>query len=189
MEKQYYRTFVGVPVKPGAGLLALRSELVASLSEERISWVRPELYHVTLRFIGDTSTSAVEDIRKTLKNNLSLPKAVEIDLKGIGSFGPRKRPRVIWLGFKEVELFKNLKGQVDRALENCGIQQDEHPYNPHLTLGRVRSLKDPEAYYGCLGRLADRELEPVLIDSVVYYRSLLGPEGPVYSSLDKHNFG
>jgi 2'-5' RNA ligase len=189
MEKQYYRTFVGVPVKPGPGMLALRSELMASLSGERISWVTPELYHVTLRFIGDTSTSAIEAIRTSLKHNLLLPKAIEIDLKGVGSFGPRKRPRVIWLGFKEVELFKTLKRQVDRALESSGIQQEEHPYNPHLTLGRVRSLKDPEAYYGCIDRLAETELEPALIDSVVYYRSMLGPEGPRYTNLDKYNFG
>ena len=189
MEKQYYRTFVGVPVKPGPGLLALRNELMLTLSGERISWVAPELYHVTLRFIGDTSMPAVEDIRVALKTNLRLPGAVEIDMKEIGSFGPRKRPRVIWLGFKEVELFRNLKRQVDLALESCGIQQDEHPYNPHLTLGRVRSLKDPEAYYDCIDCLADRELEPALIDRVVYFRSMLGPEGPSYDTLAEYHLG
>lgn len=189
MEKQYYRTFVGVPVKPGPGLLVLCNELMASLSGERISWVAPELYHVTLRFIGDTSISAVEDIRMALKNKLLLPKAVELDLKGIGSFGSRKRPRIIWLGFKEVELFTNLKRQVDQALESCGIKQDEHPYNPHLTLGRVRSLKDQDAYYKCLNRLKGTDLEPVLVDRMMYYRSILGPKGPSYHTLEEYNLG
>jgi 2'-5' RNA ligase len=92
MEKQYYRTFVGIPVRPGPGLLVLRNELMSSLREERISWVQPELFHVTLRFIGDTPTSLVEEIRSALKNYLHLPESVELKLQGVGSFGPRKKP-------------------------------------------------------------------------------------------------
>lgn len=188
MEKQYYRTFIGIPVRPGPGLLSLRSELMASLSQERISWVRPELFHVTLRFLGDTSASALKDIRESLRAEVQLPEAAELELRGAGSFGPRKKPRVIWVGFQEPDLFETLKGEVDRALESCGITREDHPFSPHLTLGRVRSLQKPDAYYETIRMFSPRLKETVLIDKLVYYRSVLGPEGPSYSALEEYAF-
>lgn len=189
MEKQYYRTFIGLPVKPGPGLLSMRSKMMESLSGERISWVRPELFHVTLRFIGDTPVSVLEEIRKSLRKGVQVPKAAELELRGVGSFGPRKKPRVIWVGFQEPDLFKTLRAEVDRALECCGILRDDHPFNPHLTLGRVRSLQKPDSYYETITMLSPRLNESVLIDKMVYYRSILGPEGPGYSALEEYAFG
>jgi len=188
MEKQYYRTFIGIPVRPGRGLLSLRSELIASLSGERISWVQPELFHVTLRFIGETSISTVEEIRTSLRNGVQLPEAAELELEGVGSFGPRKKPRVIWVGFQETGLFESLKREVDLALENCGILLEDHLFNPHLTLGRVRSLRNLDSYYETIRNVSPQLKESVIIDRLVFYRSELGPKGPGYSSLEEYEF-
>jgi len=188
MEKQYYRTFVGIPVSPGSGLLSLRTELMDLLSKERISWVQPELFHVTLRFIGDTPESAVKDIGEALRKEVHLPVATELHLEGVGSFGPRKRPRVIWTGFKETGIFASLKREVDTALKAFGIPFEDHPFNPHLTLGRVRGLKNQDAYYEGIRSLSSGFLEPVRIDRMVFYRSELGPAGPRYSRLEEFAF-
>jgi 2'-5' RNA ligase len=188
MEKQYYRTFIGLPVRPGPGLLSLRKELMTSLSGERISWVRPELFHVTLRFIGDTHTSALEEIRESLRQGVRIPESAELELRDVGSFGPRKKPRVIWVGFQEAGLFETLKREVDLALESCGIAREDHPFSPHLTLGRVRSLHKLDSYYETINMLSPRLQEAVLIDKMVYYRSILGPEGPRYNALETYVF-
>lgn len=189
MEKQYYRTFIGIPVRPGPGLMSLRGDLITSFAKERISWVQPELFHVTLRFIGTTSLSSVGDIRESLRKMLNTPAAFERQLEGVGSFGPRKRPRVIWAGFKETMLIDSLKKEVDKALEKCGVPGEDKPFNAHLTLGRVRGLKDPEAYYERIERISPQLKEAVLLDRVVFYRSILGPEGPRYSPLEEYIFG
>ncbi|MEN8201862.1 MAG: RNA 2',3'-cyclic phosphodiesterase [Bacteroidota bacterium] len=188
MEKQYYRTFIGIPIRPGPELLSLRSELMASFSRERISWVQPELFHVTLRFIGDTPVSALENIRELLRKRVQVPKTAELELEGVGSFGPRKKPRVIWVGFKEPDLFETVKGEVDRALETCGIQREDFPFSPHLTLGRVRSLKYPDVYYESIRNISPSLKETVQIDRMVYYRSELGREGPKYTGLEEYMF-
>jgi len=188
MENQYYRTFVGIPVRPGPGLLSLRDELMASFEKERISWVQPGLFHITLRFLGDTRTSSLSMIRETLRDVENIPPETEIHFDGIGSFGPRKGPRVIWAGFEDAELIDALKREVDLALEKCGIPCEEFSFNAHLTLGRVRGLKDLEAYYEKLKRLSPQLKEPVLLDRMVFYRSILGSGAPRYSTLEEYPF-
>jgi 2'-5' RNA ligase len=188
MEKQYYRTFVAIPVRPGPGLLVLRNELMASLRGERISWVQPELFHVTLRFIGETPVSMLEEIRASLRTRIQLPEATELKLEGVGSFGPRKKPRVVWAGFREPDLFKVLQQEVNRALLACGVEQEEAPYRPHLTLGRVRRLNNPETYYERIRSFSPRLQDTVCIDRMIYYRSDLGKEGPRYGALEVYAF-
>lgn len=188
MEKQYYRTFIGIPVRPGPGLMSLRGDLKASLAQERISWVQPERFHVTLRFLGTTSLSAVSDIRQSLRKMVNTPAATELQLKGVGSFGPRKRPRVIWAGFKETKLIDSLKKEVDLALEMCGVPREDKPFNAHLTLGRVRGLLKLDTYNEQIKQFSPRLNESVLVDRMVFYRSILGPEGPRYTPLEEYIF-
>ena len=189
MEKQYYRTFIGVPVQPPPGLLSIRDELMSALSGERISWVKPELFHVTLRFLGDTPVKKIGEIRRRLGEETHLPDPTELVLEGLRSFGPAKKPRVIWTGFKDGVLFPALRQQVDRVLEQCGIPAEENPFRAHLTLGRVRGLKKLNTFYANLERLSPGLREPVFLDRMVFYRSELGQGGPRYSILDEYLFG
>ncbi len=47
MESQYYRTFIGLPLRLEQVSVEARQELMSALKGERISWVKPENYHVT----------------------------------------------------------------------------------------------------------------------------------------------
>jgi 2'-5' RNA ligase len=106
----------------------------------------------------------------------------------LDSFGPRKRPRVIWIGFQESKLLRKLFQDTGRVLDSCGIPPPDQPFTPHLTLGRVRSLKEPERFYQVLDELKESELGGVEIDRLIYYRSILGNSGPVYTSLCQVEF-
>ena len=117
MEPQYYRTFIGIPVSVGNTVLWARNHLMEALADERISWVNPENYHVTLSFLGETKVTVIQQIKEALQKELKLPLKSSLQLKGPGSFGPRKKPRVIWLGFDQDEPFHSLKKGTDRALE------------------------------------------------------------------------
>jgi len=188
MENQYYRTFIAIPVRPGPGLLSIRNELLSSFTKERISWVQPELFHVTLRFLGNTQIASLTDISEALRKEVNTPNQAEVRVHGVGSFGPKNRPRVIWAGFEDPLIFDLLKRDVDLALQQCGIPMEDFPFNAHLTLGRVRGLKNLSAYYEQIERLSPQLKEAVLIDRLVFYRSVLGTGGPRYSVLEEFFF-
>jgi len=183
MDIQYYRTFIGIPVLAGKELLKVRVNLMNSLAGERISWVDPERYHVTLRFVGETDVSKITHITESLHQEISVLPPSRIQLTRPESFGPKQYPRVIWVGFHQSELFRILKADVDRALEKCGIPLVDQPFRAHLTLGRVRKLENLPMYYEALERMKNQLSESVLIDRVVFYRSVPGEGEPVYTTL------
>jgi 2'-5' RNA ligase len=188
MEMQYYRTFLALPVKAGADLLEIRKELRYALEDERISWVDPTRFHVTLRFLGNTRIEDVERISRALKEDEFRPDARVVSMCSLGSFGPRKKPRVIWVGFDCEEWFKEVKEGVDELLEELGFPRQETPFTAHLTLGRVRSLRDPARYREVLQEMKTRICETVCFDRLVYYRSILGSDGPEYMPLENISF-
>ncbi len=125
---EIYRTFIGIPVKVDGKFLETRSEMMEMLGGERISWVDPDNFHVTIRFIGDTKTDRVQLIGNVLEDTVTIPERRETSLGTAGSFGPRKKPRVVWVGFEETGFFQALKTEVDRALELCGIPVPDYPF-------------------------------------------------------------
>jgi 2'-5' RNA ligase len=188
MESQYYRTFIGLPLRVDQVFLQARHNLMAALKEERISWANPDQYHVTLRFIGDTEPSVIKNIGSALHSGIAVPERIRLETCGLASFGPRKRPRVIWVGFEETDFFKNLKSEVDHVLEMYGIPATEQPFRAHLTLGRVRSLQNLQSYYLTVEEMNQQFNSSVIFEKLVFFRSILGPRGPEYQVLDEIKF-
>jgi 2'-5' RNA ligase len=119
---------------------------------------------------------------------MSVPKASKLELSGLASFGPRKRPRVIWTGFEEKGFFGYLKEDLDHVLDSCGIPMEDQPFRAHLTLGRIRSLKEPGNFYDVLQEMNRDFTGTVLFDRMVFFRSILGPGGPEYHVLEELRF-
>lgn len=185
MENQYYRTFMGLPLRVDQSFLRARDRLMEVLEEERISWTQPGQYHVTLRFIGDTELSAINGISSALRNEIPVRRQIRLELNGLDSFGPRKSPRVLWVGFENNSFFQLLKQDVDRVLASCGIRLEDQVFRAHLTLGRVRSLKNLRKYYDTVEALQHHFRGPVLFDRLVFFRSILGRQGPEYHVLEE----
>lgn len=187
MEK-YLRTFIGLPLLVDPGFLRARRKLMNALEGERISWTNPDLFHVTLRFIGNTEQSSIRRIGGALHAGVNVPGPTCVNMGNLGSFGPRKRPRVIWTGFEETEFIESLKLEVDRALELCGIPRSEQEFRAHLTLGRVRSLQDLQRYYMRIEEMEKDFVSPVVFEKLVFFRSVPGSKGPEYQVLDEIHF-
>ena len=93
MQNQYFRTFIGIPVQVGPGFLSARQEMIRILKGERISWVVPERYHVTLRFLGDTGLKTATSIGKAILEQVEVPARSMISLERPGLFGPPRNPQ------------------------------------------------------------------------------------------------
>jgi len=97
-------------------------------------WVRPESLHITLKFIGEKPTEAVEEIKRVL--SAIEAKAVEITFRGYGFFPTPKAPRVFWVGIESGLQLAAFAKMVDEATAALGVPREEHAFSPHLTLAR-----------------------------------------------------
>lgn len=183
MEKQYYRTFIALPVRVGDDLLSLRQELMHSLKDERISWVDPKNFHVTLSFLGDTLPGDVDRISQALREGKHVQKSMSVTMSGVRSFGPERNPRVIWAALGQESWFRAIKESVDGLLDGLGLPQADHSFTPHLTLARIRRLRQISSYLEIMEGIKTKSLESVCFDRLVYYRSELGSGAPEYKEL------
>ena len=99
-----------------------------------VRWVRPESLHVTLKFIGEKSAEAVEEIKRALASLGA--GSFEISFRGYGFFPSPKARRVFWIGIEAAPQLAALAKAVDEALAALGVPKEEHAFSPHLTLAR-----------------------------------------------------
>jgi 2'-5' RNA ligase len=98
------------------------------------SWARPESLHVTLKFIGEQSESAIEPIKQALSDIHG--RASEIQFRGYGFFPTPKLARVFWIGLEVGPQLTALVALIDDNLATLGIPKENRAFSPHLTLAR-----------------------------------------------------
>ena len=174
------RSFVAVSISEGARRQI--ADLLGKLGRESgggVRWVKPELMHLTLAFLGEVSQDFLESAKPRFVEVAQQHKAFTMQLKGLGAFPSPARARVVWVGMEQgrVEACA-LQADVVKALRSVGYQPERRPFSPHLTIGRLR---DP----GDVGRslATGFESESFTVGRVVLFRSVLQPAGPVYSVL------
>lgn len=151
-----------------------------------VKWVEQQNLHLTVKFLGSLDRGDIDKILQAVEGAAAGTGAFTLELEGAGFFpGPRK-PRVVWVGVKgEVEKFRNLHHCVDASLAAVGFDPENRLFSPHLTLGRVRSLRGSEELV-CRAQEAAREfgsLGTVEVNTIELMESRLTREGPVYTVL------
>jgi hypothetical protein len=66
-----------------------------------------------------------------------------------------------------------------------GVKLEDRPFNPHLTLGRIKNLKDLSSLKDLMAEYENSVIQKVFVDEVILYESLLLPSGPVYKPVYK----
>jgi 2'-5' RNA ligase len=178
-----YRTFLALPLEVDLKFMEDRDALRSLLGHERISWVKPKNYHLTLRFIGDTPAEQVAQISQVLRQAGDLPEVNALHFTGPGIFGPQKKPRVLYVGILENRAVAELKYRLDTLMENCGLDRPDEQFTPHLTLGRIRSLRDAGAFHGLIREYSEHFRMKAGVGRPALYRSQLSPSGPTYTVL------
>jgi 2'-5' RNA ligase len=97
-------------------------------------WVNSESLHITLKFIGEKTEEATDEIKNTLQAMTAA--AFDMTLRGYGFFPTSRAPRVFWIGIKAGSSLAALAGAIDARLAGLNIPREPHEYSPHLTLAR-----------------------------------------------------
>jgi 2'-5' RNA ligase len=151
---------------------------------DSITWVAAPSLHVTLKFIGEWSETAVEDLQQALAGAVSGHAPFAVETTAVGAFPNFRRPRVVWLGMTGEAKLRALASDVDRACTALGIGGEARSFQAHLTLGRVRrELRPPEARALADAAVGTRPRRAFPVRTVDLMRSELGPGGSRYSVL------
>lgn len=174
------RIFIAIKIDPENNLLRLHSSLKAILGSEKINWVDPSNIHLTLAFLGDTEEERIKVAAIMLKQKCSGFGEFDFSLSGAGVFKDYRDPRVIWTGIKNPEKLVDLHNTIRTGLEDTGFQTDDRPFRPHITIGRIKFIRNIEALKNAIESYRDTEIQKVIASEVILYESILKPSGPVY---------
>ena len=154
--------------------------LQSRIATDGLRLVKPELVHVTIKFLGDVPQGNVGPVTEALGRVTFAPFPVRV--LGMGAF-PGRAVRVVWLGL--AGNFQELYLNVEQALKPLGFAPEARGFSPHVTLGRV--ARPNEEMNRRLGdRIADfssSDLGSFTVDRFYLKKSTLTPGGPIYEDL------
>ena len=112
----------------------------AALDEEHpglLRLVRPELLHLTLRFLGEVVEERLEPLQAALRESVP-PVEVPLELGAAGMFGG-SRGGAVWLGVGgDLKGLRALVARAETAVVAAGLPGERRELRPHLTIARVR---------------------------------------------------
>jgi 2'-5' RNA ligase len=179
------RTFIAVKIKPDEKLEEAVQDIRAQLKKESLKWVDLNQVHITLSFLGDTSEDSIRDVSGMLTSRCAGFGEVDFSIRGIGIFRSMTDPRVIWAGITESDSLTGLYDLIRGGLDELGIVTEERPFRPHLTLARVRSLKNQRSLKALIDLYDGVEFQKTRVSEVVYFESILQQTGPLYLPIKK----
>lgn len=184
-EEQRLRLFTALELPEGwrRTLAHVRGEL-ERVSANEFKWVRPELMHLTLVFLGYQPASSLSDIEAALRWAASEVPPFSLALGQTGFFGQPHRLEVAWVGLASppAEL-RQLHQAIGSHLSAHEVEFDPKPLVPHITLGRGRRPIDRGVslrIHSVLQRLNLSTQPPLEVQDFVLMESHLSRFGPDY---------
>lgn len=125
------RLFTGleIPETIGSAIAELRGGLPGA------TWIDPENYHVTLRFIGDVDERIADEIVDALSRVRR--RAFDVVIRGIDYFGGQK-PHSVFATVEPTSALVELQAEHERIMQRLGLEPEGRKYHPHVTIARVK---------------------------------------------------
>jgi RNA 2',3'-cyclic 3'-phosphodiesterase len=174
------RLFTGIAIDPR--VLDKISRVLAELRPlAKLNWSPVENLHITTKFIGAWPEERLEDMKSALAG-VQFSRAFDITIANFGYFPNPHHPHSFFAGVHAGPELPELAGRIDDALVPLGIAKEKRPYNPHLTLARIKK-QDVRALRGHIAKMTDFDFGKFTASAFHLYLSKPGPAGSVYTSL------
>ncbi len=145
-----------------------------------LNMVEPENRHLTLKFLGDVDESSLGDIADVLRGVACGFAPMLIGVSGAGVFPDRHYVKVVWIGFRGSRPLIKLAHDIDNAMTGLGFEEEGREYRPHLTIARVKAVRDRDALLSIVDEYRDTQLGEMNVGAVKLMTSELTPDGPLY---------
>ncbi len=177
------RCFVSVDIKD-EGVLDMIASVQERLAIDGVKPVERENLHFTLKFLGELDNDQIGLIDRKLAGIKSVPK-FKIRMVGVGAFPNMEHINIIWVGGESAELIE-LAHMIRKLTEGAG---DERAFTPHLTIARVKWVRDKEELIRVVQKIKGIELGTVSVSEFNLKHSTLGPDHPTYTILKSYMLG
>lgn len=195
------RLFIGAQVSVAtANALARCAEALARRARDAnvdVKWVRPENYHVTLKFLGWTHGDTVVAVHDHVAAALRGVKAFSFRTLRLGGFPSLDNASVIWAGVAPPsgrdhsggpgasDPLVDLAARIDRATTALGFAAEQRPFHPHVTIGRVAK--------NCPVRdvvlpMSEQMFSDSAIDHVILFESSSKSSSYIYKEISRIRF-
>ena len=184
MTEEVLRTFIAFPISEGLieKIEALQGELKKLKLDAKM--VDPRKSHLTLKFLGDTPVSSLDKIHPVLKETAERHTHFSVLIDTFGAFPSFRSPRVLWVGCKEEALEAvALVEDLNRELSPLGFEKEKQKFRPHLTLARLRSLKNEKQLAQFTERFTLPWQETLPCQILIHYKSILTAQGALYEPI------
>jgi 2'-5' RNA ligase len=185
------RAFIAIPLPESVldELTALQHRLDRRVPSRSVRWGRPEGIHLTLKFLGDTPTDRLPEIKRALTAVARHAPPCTFTVGELGCFPNPRRPRVVWVGVQEpTGRLAALQDAIEEVMAPLGYPPEGRGFTPHLTLGRVgrRTSRNDAARVGEIVTETEvGSLGEVPAGHFALIRSVLKPTGAEYTPLEE----
>lgn len=156
-----------------------------------LRWVDPTGIHLTLAFLGELSDEQLAQANEAATYAAGISQPFTYRLSGLGTFGPPRQPRVLWMGVSAPSgSLHTVYQALVLALEQRGFVSEKRPFSPHLTLARIKAPLTPEQVQ-ILQQLLSRyqfESPAYRVTHLYTMKSELAPAGARYTCLQASPF-
>jgi len=181
------RIFAAVDISEQARLRV--SEYSAALRREfpdlRVGWEKAEKLHLTLKFLGETNETQLNDLIEIVKKIAEQISTFRLQIAATGVFPSPRKPRILWLGVNDkTESLLKISGLLETECEKIGFPKENRNFKAHLTIGRLR---EPHKSTEIARKHLQNEFEPVefKVSEIAIYESKLQSTGSIYLVISK----
>jgi 2'-5' RNA ligase len=150
--------------------------------------VRAQNLHITLKFYGDINGAKATELAQGFDEIAARIPPFEWTLCGTGAFPTIARPSVVWVGARDEGQLVQVANSVDHLSEQLGFARERRPFQPHVTVARIR-CRPPDELKKHVERFAREEFGVQHATQLVLFRSSLERSGSMYERLHVSPFG
>jgi len=176
------RAFIMVDLSKGVKNYLFNMREKFSSKDAKITWTHKKILHQTLKFLGDVDEEKIEEVREKLKEVKF--KKFEVGLSEVGYFPSMRNIKVLWVGLEPVNKIIELQHDVEDNLKD--LFKKDNLFKPHITLGRVKNVKNKKRFLGVLDSLEVSNMR-FNVNSFTLVKSVLSKDGPKYSVIEEYS--
>ncbi len=172
------RLFIGLDI-PQTVVRSLEHLLDDLRPTVQINWSPPANLHITTKFIGQWPEERLDEMKAALA---TVPgrTPIEVQIRRVGFFPNPHSPRVFWCGIEAPGL-EALAADTDRETARLGVEPENRPFSPHLTLARIKERLNLQPLREKIASLPSLDFGRFSADRFFLYESRLSPKGSVYT--------